>query len=81
MIYRARRAMESVESRGLACTARSDAHGRYELERAYVEMSPFDDREEFLEEWPAGRIGGTLSPFWVRFLGVYARTRHALGEG
>jgi predicted metal-dependent phosphoesterase TrpH len=70
-----RRAQEFARSRGLLSTAGSDAHSSYELGRAYVEMPPFNSREEFLESLAKGRIVGSLSPLWVHFFSVYARLR------
>lgn len=69
------RAQEFARSQGLPCTAGSDAHSGYELGRAYVEMSPFDGKEGFLESLAEGRIVGRLSPFWVHFFSMYARMR------
>ena len=75
-----RRAQEFARSRGLPCTAGSDAHSRYELGRAYVEMAPFNGKEEFLESLPDGRIVGRLSPFWVHFFSMYARVHKLVRE-
>ncbi|TKJ27709.1 MAG: phosphotransferase [Chloroflexi bacterium B3_Chlor] len=75
------RAQEFAVSRGLPCTAGSDAHSGYELGRAYVEMSTFMDRGEFLERLAQGRIVGNSSPFWVHFFSVYARMRRSLVRG
>ncbi len=73
-----RQAQEFAGSRGLPCTAGSDAHSGYELGRAYVEMSPFNGKEEFLESLASGHIVGSLSPFYVHFFSVYARMRRWL---
>jgi len=70
-----RRAQEFALSRELPCTAGSDAHSGYELGRAYVEMSPFGGKEEFLESLTDGRIVGSLSPFYVHFFSIYATMR------
>jgi predicted metal-dependent phosphoesterase TrpH len=70
-----RRAQEFARSRGLLCTAGSDAHSSYELGRAYVETPPFNGQKEFPESLAKGRIVGSLSPFWVHFFSVYARLR------
>jgi hypothetical protein len=48
------------------------------LGRAYVEMSPFGGKEEFLESLADGRIVGSLSPFYVHFFSIYARMRRRL---
>jgi predicted metal-dependent phosphoesterase TrpH len=76
-----RRAQELARSRGLPCTAGSDAHSGYELGRAYVEMLPFADKEEFLERLSAGRMVGSLSPLWVHAFSVYARLRRRSYRG
>lgn len=73
-----RRAQDFALSRELPCTAGSDAHSGYELGRAYVEMSPFGGKGEFLESLADGRIVGSLSPFYVHFFSIYARTRRRL---
>jgi len=70
-----RRAQEFARSRRLPCTAGSDAHSLYELGRAYMELSSFNDKNEFLESLCAGRIAGSLSPFWVHFFSIHARMR------
>jgi len=75
------RAREFAVSRGLPCTAGSDAHSGYELGRAYVEMSTFNDRGEFLDGLVHGRTVGNSSPFWVHFFSVYARMRRSLVRG
>jgi predicted metal-dependent phosphoesterase TrpH len=76
-----RRAREFARSRGLPCTAGSDAHSAYELGRAYVEMPPFDSKEEFLKSLASGRIVGRVSPFWVHFFSTYAKIRRKLAKG
>ena len=76
-----RRAQEFARSWGLPCTAGSDAHSRYELGRAYVEMAPFADRTEFLERLSEGHVCGGVSPFWVHFFSIVARARRKLRRG
>jgi predicted metal-dependent phosphoesterase TrpH len=76
-----RRAQELARSRGLPCTAGSDAHSGYELGRAYVEMPLFDGKEGFLESLAHGHLVGRLSPFWVHALSVYARLRGGMFRG
>lgn len=73
-----RRASEFGVERGLLLTAGSDAHSRVELGRAYVEMANFSGSEDFVEALVQGTIEGSLSPFWVHFFSVYARTRRSL---
>jgi predicted metal-dependent phosphoesterase TrpH len=68
-----RRARQFAQGKGLPCSAGSDAHSPDELGRAFVEMAPFEDKEEFLSNLAKGRIVGSLSPFWVHFISVYAR--------
>jgi predicted metal-dependent phosphoesterase TrpH len=60
---------------GLLGTAGSDAHHALEIGRAYVEMPPFTDRDDFLEKLSQGRIYGRLSLPWVHFLSTWARLR------
>ena len=72
---------EFARRKGLPCTAGSDAHRAYELGRAYVEMDPFEGREQFLESLCEGRLGGELSPFWVHFFSIYERARRTLRRG
>ena len=76
-----RRAREFALCHGLACTAGSDAHSRFELGRVYVEMDRFDGRDEFLERLRKGQIVGTRSPFWVHFYSIYARGLRSLRRG
>ncbi len=73
-----RRAQDFALSRDLPCTAGSDAHSGYELGRAYVEMSPFRGKQEFLESVADGHIVGSLSPFYVHFFSIYATMRRRL---
>jgi predicted metal-dependent phosphoesterase TrpH len=76
-----RRAREFALRQGLASTAGSDAHSRFELGRVYVEMPSFDGREEFLERLREGRIVGAQSPFWVHFCSISARALRNLRRG
>jgi predicted metal-dependent phosphoesterase TrpH len=76
-----RRAQGFARCRGLPCTAGSDAHSFYELGRAYLELSSFNDKNEFLESLGTGRIAGSLSPFWVHFFSIQARMRRRLVRG
>jgi predicted metal-dependent phosphoesterase TrpH len=63
---------------GLPGTAGSDAHHAIEIGRAYVEMPPFTDGDDFLEKLALGRVQGRLSPLWVHFLSTWAKTRKRL---
>ncbi len=76
-----RRAQGFARSRALPCTAGSDAHSLYELGRAYMELSSFNDKNEFLESLCTGRIAGSLSPLWVHFFSIQARMRRRLVRG
>lgn len=75
------RAQEFAQSRGLPCTAGSDAHSRYELGRGYVEMSPFSGKDEFVKSLAGGKVVGSPSPFWVHLFSVYASMRRRLLKG
>lgn len=70
-----RRAAVWAAEMGLPGTAGSDAHHPSEIGRAYVEMPPFNGREDFLEKLAQGRIQGRLSPLWVHLLSTWARMR------
>jgi predicted metal-dependent phosphoesterase TrpH len=76
-----RRAREFALLHGLACTAGSDAHNRFELGRVYLEMERFDGRDEFVERRREGRVVGTRSPFWVHFCSISARVLRSLHGG
>jgi predicted metal-dependent phosphoesterase TrpH len=71
-------AQEFARRHGLPCTAGSDAHSKYELGRAYVEMKPFESRAQFLSRLAEGRISGGLSPFWVHFFSIFEKARKRL---
>jgi predicted metal-dependent phosphoesterase TrpH len=60
---------------GLPGTAGSDAHSRPEYARAWLEIAPFQDRDEFLANLAAATINGRLSPFYVHFLSAVAKQR------
>jgi hypothetical protein len=60
---------------GLPGTAGSDAHHSIEIGRAYVEMPPFTNGDDFLEKLALGRVQGRLSPLWVHFLSTWAKVR------
>jgi len=60
---------------GLPGTAGSDAHHAIEIGRAYVEMPPFTDGDDFLEKLALGRVQGRMSPLWVHFLSTWAKMR------
>ncbi|MFH1647228.1 MAG: PHP domain-containing protein [Chloroflexota bacterium] len=57
------KALAFAEKHGIACGAGSDAHSIYEIGNAYVEMSEFKDKDEFLRSLARGKIhGGRSSP-------------------
>lgn len=60
---------------GLPGTAGSDAHHLLEVGRAYVEMPPFTNGDDFLEKLAQGRVRGRLSPMWVHFFSTWAKIR------
>ncbi|HET8626301.1 MAG TPA: PHP-associated domain-containing protein [Thermomicrobiales bacterium] len=60
---------------GLPGTAGSDGHSRPEYARAYVEMAPFKNRDEFLANLPGATTGGGLSLFYVHALSTVAKRR------
>ena len=76
-----RRAREFALLHGLACTAGSDAHSRFELGRVYLEMDRFDGRNEFVERFREGRVVGTTSPFWVHLFSISAKALRNLRRG
>ncbi len=56
-----RRALELARQHGLLATAGSDAHMACEIGHAYVEMPPFNDKDEFLQSLSQGRVVGSLT--------------------
>jgi predicted metal-dependent phosphoesterase TrpH len=68
-----RRAEELARQRGLLVTAGSDAHAACEIGQAYVEMPPFNGKEEFMESIAQGQIVGRLSAPWIHFISTYAK--------
>ncbi len=72
------RAERFALEKGLLRSAGSDAHSRFELGRAYVEMESFDGRDQFVQGLGEGSIGGAVSPFWVHFLSILAKARRKL---
>ena len=67
------RAEELARQRGLLVTAGSDAHAACEIGQAYVEMPPFNGREEFMQSLAQGQIVGRLSAPWIHFSSLYAK--------
>ncbi len=68
-----RRTEDLARQRGLPVTAGSDAHAACEIGQAYVEMPPFNGKEEFMESLAQGQIGGRLSAPWIHFSSMYAK--------
>ena len=68
-----RRAEELARQRGLLVTAGSDAHAACEIGQAYMEMPPFNGKEEFMQSLAQGQIVGRLSAPWIHFTTLYAR--------
>jgi predicted metal-dependent phosphoesterase TrpH len=76
-----RRAQDFARRRGIPCTAGSDAHSRYELGRAYLEMSSIDgSKGQFVAQLPEACLGGGVSPFWVHFFSIYRKVRNRMAE-
>jgi predicted metal-dependent phosphoesterase TrpH len=73
-----RRAEELAGQRGLLVTAGSDAHAACEIGQAYMEMPPFNGKEEFLQSLAQGQIVGRLSAPWIHFTSLYAKLWRSL---
>jgi predicted metal-dependent phosphoesterase TrpH len=69
------RAEELARQRGLLVTAGSDAHVACKIGQAYVEMPPFNGKEEFMQSLAQGQIVGRLSAPWIHFSSLYAKLR------
>jgi predicted metal-dependent phosphoesterase TrpH len=68
-----RRAEELARQRGLPVTAGSDAHAACEIGQAYMEMPPFNGKEEFMQSLVQGQIVGRLSAPWLHLSSTYAK--------
>jgi predicted metal-dependent phosphoesterase TrpH len=68
-----RRAEELARQKGLLVTAGSDAHAACEIGQAYMEMPPFNGKEEFIHSLAQGHIVGRLSAPWIHFTSLYAK--------
>ena len=53
---------------GLSIAAGSDAHSPFEIGNAYVEVEPFETKEQFLDNIVSGHIRGHRTPIWLRLL-------------
>jgi predicted metal-dependent phosphoesterase TrpH len=62
-----------AQEHGLPQGAGSDAHTPWEIGRAYVEMEPFNDPQEFLRHLAQGRVVGRLSNPLVHLVTTWAK--------
>jgi len=67
-----------AEKHGIPGSAGSDAHSVFEIGNAYVEMSEFNNKDEFLKALAEGEIRGRRSGVFVHFFSVWARLRARL---
>jgi len=74
-----RDARELAEEKGIAMGAGSDAHVAWEIGKAYVEMPPFNGREDFLEALRQGEIEGELSGPFVHVFSTLNKMRRRMG--
>ena len=72
-------AQELAEERGIAMGAGSDAHVAWEIGKAYVEMPPFNGREDFLEALRQGEIRGEVSGPFVHVFSTLNKMRRRIG--
>lgn len=70
-----------VRAHGKVASAGSDAHWHPEIGGTYVEMPPFEGRDDFLEALRAGRIHGEIANPLVHLVSTLAKVRHRLGLG
>jgi predicted metal-dependent phosphoesterase TrpH len=68
-----RKALAFAEKHGLPGGAGSDAHSIMEIGNAYIEMTDFNNPQEFLKSVANGRIRGKRSGIFVHFFSVWAR--------
>ncbi len=73
------KAVEFAAAHGLPTSAGSDAHSRWEVGRAYVEMPDFTGPGDFLDALRQGRLRGGLSTPLVHMLSRYAAVRRWFG--
>ncbi|MDO8615684.1 MAG: PHP domain-containing protein [Dehalococcoidia bacterium] len=73
------KAVQFASAHGLPLSAASDAHSRWEVGRAYVEMPGFTGPGDFLDSLRAGRLEGRLSTPLVHLISRYAMLRRKLG--
>ena len=72
------KARRFAQERALPQGAGSDAHTPGEIGRAYVEMEPFHDPEEFLRHLSQGRVAGRLSSPLVHLVSAWAKVYRRL---
>ena len=68
-----RRVEELARHRGLLVTAGSDAHAACEIGQAYMDMPPFNGKEDFMQSLAQGQIVGRLSAPWIHSTSMYAK--------
>jgi predicted metal-dependent phosphoesterase TrpH len=66
-------AQRFAQEHGLPQGGGSDAHTPWEIGRAYVEMEPFNDPQEFLRHLAQGRVVGRLSNPLVHLATTWAK--------
>jgi len=64
-----------AEKHGIPGSAGSDAHTIYEIGNAYVEMSEFKDKDEFLKSLARGRIHGHRSSIFMHLFSTWAKVK------
>lgn len=73
------RALALAQARRLPMSAGSDAHSRWEVGSAYVEMPDFTGPGDFLERLRSGKLVGRLSSPLIHLFSRYAAVRARLG--
>lgn len=71
-------AVEFAKEYNIPSIAGSDAHTKYEIGNAYIEMPEFNTPEEFLLSLLQGKIKGKRSPIWVHFISAWLNLRRRL---
>jgi predicted metal-dependent phosphoesterase TrpH len=75
------KAREFAEKYGIVQGAGSDAHTIYEIGNAYVEMSEFNGKDEFLQALSRGRIYGHRSNPAMHLFSSWARLKKQFRKG
>jgi predicted metal-dependent phosphoesterase TrpH len=60
-------------------TAGSDAHTRWEIGRAYLELPAFANADELRAGLTSGRVRGQASPWWVHLGSTFSKLRGKVG--